>query len=190
MICKIAMSLMLTAFVGTVIGCGGAVSEEEMKAWADESGAFAKDYAEASTTLAEVKATHSTMAVADMDEAAKAKYDEASAKLSEYEQQLQQIGDEWTKVMGEIGDGTDAAAWKTGVENARKFVADNKAKLEEVKNSIAAIKDEAANMAAAPATGDSTAAPADGAADPAAAPAEGGENADANNAEGEKKEGM
>ena len=91
---------------------------------------------------------------------------------------------------GEIGDGTDAAAWKTGVENARKFVADNKAKLEEVKNSIAAIKDEAANMAAAPATGDSTAAPADGAADPAAAPAEGGENADANNAEGEKKEGM
>ncbi|MCB0711271.1 MAG: hypothetical protein KDD67_02960 [Ignavibacteriae bacterium] len=189
MIRKITMSLMLTAFVGTVIGCGGALSEDELKAWADESGAFAKDYAEASQMLGELAGMSSTMAVTDMDDAAKAKYEEGAAKIADYQSQLQAIGEEWAKTTTAIGDGTDVAAWKSGVEAARKFITDNKAKLEEVKKGIADMKNMASEMAAAPATGDdAAAAPAENA---DATPAAEGENADAaKKEEGEKKEGM
>ncbi|MCE2503217.1 MAG: hypothetical protein J4G05_04050 [Chlorobi bacterium] len=152
MIRNIALSIMLGAFVGTVIGCGGGtLSEEERKAWEEESGEFATAYGEAQDLYAELDAAKSTMVVADMNEAGKAMYDEGSKKLEEYSQQLQAISEGWTKVTGAIGDGTDLAAWKSGVEATRTFITENQSKVDAIKAGLAEMKNMSGSM---PAEGD------------------------------------
>ena len=163
MIRKIALSLMMTAFIGTMIGCGESITEDQIKAWSGESAEFAEDFTTASTELANFKAMQTAVPVGEMDAEAKAKYDEAAAKLAEYETQLNDIGTKWAETMKAIGDGKDAAAWTKGVEAARAFIKENKEKMDNIKEAIEDMKDQAENAVASPnVEGDSVNVPATG----------------------------